>query len=410
MAPAATGNWRVMFSAAGPYRGHRATLATLCGVFLAAGIAFCAIGPALPDLARQTHRSLDEVGRLFIAVFGGTLGALLLGGPASDRFGRKVVLLSGLVFCALGIAGLALSVRMLWLLTAAGVFGVGYGLATLATNVLASEMVPARRASTVNLVNLFFALGAIAAPLVAGVSIGRFASARPALWTAVVLLVISGAAAACIRSGHAAARADAAPPANLNRAMAFILALGGLLALYVGSEASFGAWTPTYLQRSTPLTAAGATMSTALFYTALCVGRLIGTVVGARVSAERLLVGSLAGSVAGGVLLVAGHGSVAASLLALFVLGVGFGPIYPTGVALVTARFPRAAGAATSRIGLVVSIGGMLLPWLQGIALTQWGTFAAAVVALAVLAAMFAMWAVVRRVDRAASWTAIRSP
>src|ERR1700754_2754890 len=99
-----------------------------------------AIGPTLPDLARQPGRSLGEVGRVFVAVFGGSLLAQLLGGPVSDRFGRRVVLLLGLLLFGLGTAGIVASHRMLWMLAAAIVAGVGYGGCTLAVNVIASEI------------------------------------------------------------------------------------------------------------------------------------------------------------------------------------------------------------------------------------------------------------------------------
>jgi fucose permease len=85
--------------------------------------------------------------------------------------------------------------------------------------------------------------------------------------------------------------------------------------------------------------------------------------------------------------------------VALAVLGVTFGPIYPTGIAIVTERFPDAAGAATSRVGLVAAMGGMAMPWLQGLVLTHQGTRSSALVALAGLVAMGGMWWVVRRVE-----------
>ena len=108
---------------------------------------------------------------------------------------------------------------------------------------------------------------------------------------------------------------------------------------------------------------------------------------------------SLVGSTGGGLLLVVGHGYTTLSVIALAVLGLTFGPIYPTGIAIVTGRFASAAGAATSRIGLVAAMGGMALPWLQGVVLTRWGTRTSAWLALVVLAAMTATWPLVRRAD-----------
>jgi MFS transporter, FHS family, L-fucose permease len=386
------------------YAGRRLTLLVLCAIFLADGIMMAALGPVLPDLAQQTHRTLGEVGRVFVAVFGGSLLAQLLGGPVSDRFGRRGVLVAGLLLFALGAAGMAASHRMLWMLCAAVIGGIGYGCCTLAVNVLASELAPDRRASTVNLVNLFFAMGAIAGPLLAGAFLEQRGSALPALWVGSgLLLALVPLALASVPADVVAPTRERAPASALDAATWFIVVLGALLALYVGSEASLGAWAPVYLQRSTTLDAAGATTATAVFWVALCGGRLLAAVAGVRVSAERLFVVSLLGSTFGGLLLVAGHGFAAMSVLALAVLGLAFGPIYPTGIAIVTDRFPHAAGAAASRIGLVAAMGGMALPWLQGVVLTHQGTRAAAWLALAVLMAMTATWPLMRRVEPARS-------
>jgi MFS transporter, FHS family, L-fucose permease len=384
---------------------RRLTLFVLCGVFLADGIVLAALGPTLPDLARQAGRTLGEVGRVFVAVFGGSLLAQIFGGPISDRFGRRVVLVLGLLLFGLGTAGVVASHRMLWMLAAAIVAGIGYGGCTLAVNVIASELVPERRASTVNLVNLFYAMGAIAGPLIAGAFLEARGSALPTLWigSALLLLLVPislygvaidhtvGVAPVTREPLHVAAGLDAATP--------FIAALGLLLALYVGSEASLGAWAPVYLQQSTRLDAAGATTATAVFWVALCGGRLLAAVAGVRLSAERLMVVSLVAAAGGGLVLVAGHGVASISVVALALLGLAFGPIYPTGIAIVTGRFASAAGAATSRIGLLAALGGMALPWLQGVVLTRWGTRTSGWLALAVLVAMTAMWPLVRRAD-----------
>lgn len=382
------------------YAGRRLTLAVLCAVFLAAGIVLAALGPVLPDFGRQTGRTLGELGRAFIAVFGGSLLAQFLAGPTSDKLGRRIVLVAGLTLCGFGAAGMAASHRMLWLLVSATVFGVGYGGCTLAVNVLASELLPGRRASTVNLVNLFYALGAIAGPLIAGVSLERLGSALPAIWIAsVLLLALAPFGWYCVPATIGAPPGGGEPSGALDGATPFIIALGTMLCLYVGSEASMGAWAPTYLERSTPLDAAGATTSTAVFWLALCLGRLFATVAGVRATAERLLTTSLIGAVVGGAILVGGHGSTWISVTALGVLGFSYGPIYPTGIALVTERFPSSAGAAASRIGLLAAVGGMVFPWLQGLVLTHRGTLSSALVTLTVLVAMFGMWRVVRRLE-----------
>jgi fucose permease len=56
---------------------------------------------------------------------------------------------------------------------------------------------------------------------------------------------------------------------------------------------------------------------------------------------------------------------------AVFLTGLSFGAIYPTTIAMVTAAFRGAPGRAASVAAASGSIGGMLLPPLQGVILEQ---------------------------------------
>ena len=380
---------------------RRGTLILLCAVFFSSGLAMAAIGPALPDLAAQTSSNLSELGRLFVAVFTGALAAQFLGGPTSDRFGRRIVLVVAWTIYGVGVVGVAWSTRLSLTLVSAVLLGLGYGGSTLAVNVLASELSPRRRASTVNLVNVFYAAGAIAGPLVAGLFLDRGQSAVLALWVgAAIVFVLAPLCASAVPGGVVPPHA-APDETTLGGGMRFIISCGVFLLLYVGSESAIGAWAAVYLQRSAPIEAAGAAMATAVFWFALCAGRILAVLAGMHLSANGLLVASLWGSLLGALGLVGGHGSAWATIAALAVLGVSFGPIYPTAVAIVTGRFPRAAGAATSRIGVLASLGGMTFPWLHGLVLTHGTTRGSALLTLATLVVMCGVWALVRQLERA---------
>ena len=282
-------------------RARRGTILVLCAVFLASGLLMAALGPSLPDLAARTSSDLSELGRIFVAIFGGALAAQILGGHTSDRFGRRIVLVIGSLLYGFGALGVASSTRLWVTLASAVVLGLGYGGTTLAVNVLASELTPRRRATTVNLVNVFYAAGAIAGPLVAGLFLDRGRPAVSAVWMGVGLVfLLVPVCARAIPGGvlpQHPAPGDAAAPAG---GTGFIVACGIFLPLYVGSESATGAWAPVYLQRSAGLDASGAASSTAVFWFApLCAGRMLAVLAGMHLSAQRLLVVSLAGSAAG---------------------------------------------------------------------------------------------------------------
>ncbi|HEY8551475.1 MAG TPA: MFS transporter [Vicinamibacterales bacterium] len=368
-------------------------LLVLSVIFLITGLITATLGPALPDLAARTGRSLAVLGRVFTAIFAGSLAVQLLAGYASDRFGRGILLVLGLTAFAAGTLGVALSRALPLTLAAGTLLGIGFGTVTLSVNVLASEALPHRRASAVNLVNVFYGIGSIAGPLLAAVFLERAGSAVGALLLGTALLLATvplsvgglpaGAAKRTARTSHAA-------PAAGTRG--FILTCGTFLLVYVGLEWAIGAWTAVYLQRSIALDPAGAATATSVFWFSLSAGRALAVVAGMNVTAERLLTASMAGSFTGALILWLGHGTGWASLAALGILGLSFGPVYPTGIAIVTGRFPESAGTATSRIGVLGALGGMAFPWLYGIVLTRGTPLDAARLTLIVVAVMVVLW------------------
>jgi fucose permease len=403
------------------YTGYRVTLLLLCTAFVSVGLVIASLGPALPELARQTDKSLAQLGTLFIALFGGGLLAQWLSGILADRFGRRIVLVIAAAMFGVSALVMSVSTRLPLLLVFASVMGLGYGGVSLSVNVLASELTPHRRASTVNLVNVFFGVGAIAGPLFAGLAIEWWGTPIPALQIGATLMLFVSPLAALVElpasaSAAASAAATAAhesPGALVSEAMTpaidtsargaaamsslFVWSSAVVVGLYAGSEASVGSWTPVYLERTTSLDAVQAAAITSAFWAALCAGRIAAAVAGLRLSSDRLLTVSYAAAAGGAALVLAGHGIVSLTAIGLIVLGFAFGPIYPTMMAVVTALSPRAAGAAASRLGVLASVGGMILPSLHGLLIARIGTWTSAAVTTAIVMSMLLGWLAIRR-------------
>jgi fucose permease len=406
------------------YTGYRVTLLLLCSAFVSVGLVVASLGPALPELARQTDKSLAQLGTLFIALFGGGLLAQSLSGILADRFGRRIVLVIAAAMFGISALAMSVSTRMPLLLVFASVMGLGYGGISLSVNVLSSEIAPDHRASTVNFTNVFFGVGAIAGPLLAGLALEWWGTPIPALQAGAILaLLVSPAAAfvdmpaSAVRGGTrdaatasrksdvmtSAAGASAGASVSANTSVAavvsstFVWSCAVILGLYAGSEASVGSWTPVYLERTTRLDAVQAAAITSTFWAALCGGRIVAAVAGLRLSSERLLTVSFAAAAVGAALVLVGHGFVWPTVIGLTVLGFAFGPIYPTMMAVVTASSPQAAGAAASRIGMLASIGGMTLPSLHGFFIARIGTFTSVAVTAVIVMTMLLGWMAVRR-------------
>lgn len=385
-------------------RPTRGVLIAVCIILFTIGVALASLGPILPDLQTRTGASLGALGAIFTAWFAGSLVTQVAIGVIGERLGWRRLLTLELGVMAVGVLGVTLSpslpIALLWGVIA----GMGQGGADVSASVLAAEVFATRSVAALNFVNVFFGLGAISGPALVSLALHLWHTGLPVLWLAALLglAVIPW----CLRA-PALSRPIAHAEHRHERAQVLraplLWALGSFFLIYVGAETAVGGWTTEYLQRTTPLSLEVAALATSGFWLSLTVARLV------MVALERRLAGraardpataqalgwgavlylliALVGATLGGALLVAGRGHAAFSIGAVLLLGLSFGPLYPTALAVTTGAFATASSRAAGVVVALGSIGGALLPWLQGLLLTRTGPGASAVfVALMCLA------------------------
>ena len=219
-------------------------------------------GPTLPNLASNTASSLATIGAIFSAIFLGGLITQLGGGPLNNRVGQRPVMLTGIVLMALGACGIASSHALPLMLACAVVMGMGRGAISISAHLLIARVFAARSAAALNILNVFYGVGAVAAPAIAGLALRTWGSALLVLWIGAALLlaqvplILRLAPLPRLGRHREAGEREASP---LRSALLWIC--GALLLIYVGSETGVGGWTPTYLARTTALGTATASQS-----------------------------------------------------------------------------------------------------------------------------------------------------
>jgi fucose permease len=375
-------------------------LVVVCVVAFASGLVISSLGPTIPDLARRVSSTPGTLGALFTALFLGTLIAQAVTFLWADRVGLRPVLIGGVLLYGCATIGLALSASMVTLMLSALGMGIGWGFAGLSINVLPTHVTARRLSVALNFLNFCYAIGAIVGPLLVAFALRHWHSAGAALQAGGVLLLACAPVAAVLVPRGAGVTSASLPAAPQRvQASPLLWTLGVLAFLYVGIENGTGGWTPTYLMRTLALDEAGAASHTALFWIALSGGRLLGTLLGLRAGARLLLKWSLIGAVCGSVLALITVGQHRPTLVALVIVGAAFGPIYASMVELVTSAFPRQPSAAMSVASALGGIGGMVLPWLQGLTLEWFGGWA---MGAALLVAAIGMAACAMVADRLA--------
>jgi FHS family glucose/mannose:H+ symporter-like MFS transporter len=332
----------------------------------------------VPSLIRSIEHDFGQtdaaIGVFFfvnsLAYVGGSMG----GGLLTERVGRRIVLPSAVALMVLGLLGLAVVPAWAAFLAFAVPFGLGTGAMDGGANGLILDLYPTSRGRALNLLHIFFGVGALASPLVVGRLVEEgvawqsvVAGTAVAAIAVVVLLAIAELPSG--RHDHAVGDAtegadglDAAGgPARVGVALPLI-ALAIAIACYVAAEIGVSDWLVRYLATAT---VGLATSTLALFWGCLALGRLVSAVLGDRFDHARFAATS---SFVASVALVAAilMPSLPASIVLFGVVGFAFGPVYPLIIAVAGDRFPARAAAVSGFLSGCAIIGAIIYPPVMG--------------------------------------------
>lgn len=320
------------------------------------------LGPLLPGFEARWRLDDAHGGVLFIAQFAASFAAASSVGMIAARIGYWRLIAAGLVVTALGVAGCATSS---WAATVAavGAYGIGLGVIIPAANLGVSAAVRGDSARHVLWLNLFWSIGAVAAPVLVATLKAAFLPALAASFGVMALLV--ALAGPGYRPSIPANGGDSTGLPHL------LVAL--MLFLYVGSESSIAGWVSSYATRSPGAEHFWAVLPS-VFWGALLTGRLIAPTVVHRVRPAVLAPWSLALGLAGAVLLLAARGPLT-MLGGTAITGLGFAPIFPVVVASYADR--TGGGALSGIVFCSAALGGAAVPPLVGLLSTATGSLRA---------------------------------
>ncbi len=369
------------------------------GAFLGLGVALSFFGPALPELRRQTGSTVAEMGWVFSAQsVGGLLGSLIAGRLYRHVGGRHLVALAVFGF-ALAIALVPASSELIVIVAAGSVIGFGAGSIDVGGNTLVSATVtPDRLVSSINALHMSFAVGAVLAPVLVGVSLALTDS----LWLACGSFGVAALAlAALLWTGDRAGSKRQAARDHEERGETPARWRLGLVAwffvLYVGLEIGFSGWIATYAHE-VGLGSGWGTGLTVAFWAGFLGGRILMVWRGDRFDTGGVLWWSVAiSTVVAVVIALVGAAPVALSVGAT-VFGIVIAPQFPTMLAHFHRTYPLTGEVTAWFIG-GSAVGGLVLPPLIGALLEETGaaalpwTIAAASAASAIAVLAINRWA-----------------
>ena len=340
--------------------------------FLPTGILTTLLGPMLPILIARWTMNDTQAGNLFLVQFLAALVGVQLSGVLLARHGFRPAFLLGLLLMAGGVATLCLGSLSLGLASVA-VYGLGLGLIIPTDNLLIAEIGsgsasgPSARAGAVSLLNFFWGVGAVLCSLmVAWTAAHRL---LPFFLGSVALFLILLALAMRNLPFPAAAKPTASSASSSWPELAkspAVWIFAAIFFLYPGAETAVGGWIGSYISRLGPRGAAMASMMPAFYWSALTVGRALGTVFLRHLSERRVLRAGYAAGAAG-ITLMLWAPSLLGVIVGALITGLGFATLYPIAVARLSQRFGLAARSIGAVMFSLASLGPAVIPWMVGV-------------------------------------------
>lgn len=340
--------------------------------FILLGMNGVLVSSLIRSLERDFHQSDAGFGLLYL------LGSLLFGAGAfssgflTERFGRKIVLGVG---AGVAVGGLVImAATSLWTLFLVASAASAWGAAVLdaGINALALDLYRSERGAALNLLHLFFGVGALISPFLIGaaVSVGLGWRLTVVVSAALFVVLLLAFAVLSMPSGrHDRDAPDGGDRVDGEQAtFAPFLWLALAIALYVAAEVGVSSWLVRLLAAQT-LIAATATLS--LFWGGLAFGRLLSFWLAERFNYTLftivcVLLASVA--LAGAVL---APWPVDAALFTL--TGLLYGPIYPMIMALAGHLYPQRLAALSGSLTTAAQVGSVVYPPLMGLTASRIG-------------------------------------
>ncbi len=339
----------------------RLATAAIVAIFIY-GIIAAMLGTILPGLSEQFGFTPEQNGNIALAQALGLILASLSAGPLTDNKGKKVTLVFGVGLIAVALFALPAAAGYGSVIALLFVLGFGGGLIVTGANALASDIGEDRRASVLNLLNLFFGLGGLLTPFIAANLLGgdvvRITLTAGALAAGAFLVQATTPMPAA--TGERGFRFSEAGTL-LSRPVLWLLAL--FLFLYVACEVGVWNWLPRHLIAQGIEKSAALNVLSLGFALGLLIGRVVVSRILIRVAAPTVtLFAAVFMAITTYAMLAAA--TVTAAWIAVFCAGLAMAPVFPTTLAMVGDAFPK--GTATA-MGLVITCGWIGLAVSSGI-------------------------------------------
>jgi predicted MFS family arabinose efflux permease len=308
------------------------------------------LGPLMPFLRAEQGFSYTVASLHFSAFALGTVPVGFLGDRVTERWGRRTSLWGGGAGMAVGVLLLAASPVTAGTILGTFLMGTFGGMLLITTQAVLSDKHGGWSAVAITESNV----AASACAILASLAVGGFAALglgwRAALVPPIAAVVLLAARFRAEPLGRARTHASASDETPSTLPLRFWVYFG-ILYLGVSAEWCVAYWGADFLEKGVGLERSAAATALSVFFFAMLAGRVLGSRLARWLQGGLLLMLTLCVALAGFPLFWL-SAAPAASLLGLFVVGLGIGSVYPLAISVGVAAAPGRTDTAAARLGL----------------------------------------------------------
>jgi fucose permease len=348
--------------------GKRGIIAFFFIVFMFLGLYMSMLQRVVSEIAIKYSLDNTAMGLMIMMTFIGFVISPILTGEATDRYGRKIVLLFAFIIILSGFAMALLIDSPVGVGAGFFIAGLAFGVFEMTLSSVITDIRPEAANRILTYSRLLFALGTISGPFLA---MGILSAAKDWIYVMLFLLIIFFVLfVVFLLLSYPTAKYPNMMVAEKSKSSVTITMLKNKILLlislsvmmYIAVETGLTFYASKYIdQMNKGLLFSSLTLS--VFW--LCVA--IGRVATARFNKNlHIVIGALALLAGAGLVVCLATSDLTLSIIAFGIMGFGASGMYPTMLAVGKIRFPQYTGTAYGIILSIGAIGGILHPIVMG--------------------------------------------
>lgn len=330
-------------------------------------LAVTIIGPAVSQIQNELKIGDVQVGFILTCQFGGFILTLLFGGYLIDKYGIRLVQIIGQFTLCLGLLFFSQANSYLILIICAPIIGISGALIEISTNTTVATIYKDTRSSSLNLLHVFFGVGALIGPFFSGCLISRGIH-----WSYVYLSIFSFSLLPFFlflpQRFPEKTEGDKIDISLIFKVMKnrLIIYVGIISLLYAGVEFAINTFVVSYMEKTHFLSKLTASSFLTLFWFFVAIGRLLCIPIGKKIKEEDMLWWLSLFSVVFFLLFLLSRDVIFLGIN-ISLSGLFFSGIFAILIAIGVSKFPHHIGTVSGVVILFAGVGMALVPYIAGV-------------------------------------------